>query len=301
MSTCWKCGQEITFRYIDGVCTPIHLYGYCEGRSPYSDEAISKAVHARCPRCGQMAYFLRHNGGTVWMDELGAPWPKHKCSDWVPQRKVITVAAAKPKAVFKPVVARTDLRQCPFCPSMVRLDRYENHVREKHKGKSGSAPQPTPPVISKPISGSTIPPRASRQVEAVKPVQEETAHRPESAIELAKQGRRRCDLCTAMVKPSKYDRHIAKVHKNGKPSVVKPPGRVLLTVQGLGGSNAAITADDLAKLPQHSVKGVDHGTPIALQGVLLPDVLAKVMLPTGEKFLNTSAWYYVLAEGVEVD
>jgi hypothetical protein len=50
---------------------------------------------------------------------------------------------------------------------------------------------------------------------------------------------------------------------------------------------------------RHSLKGVDHGTPIALNGVLLPDVLAKVSLPTGERFVNTSPWYYVLAEGVD--
>ena len=25
--------------------------------------------------------FIRHNGGSVWLDELGSPWPKHGCFD----------------------------------------------------------------------------------------------------------------------------------------------------------------------------------------------------------------------------
>jgi hypothetical protein len=32
-----------------------------------------------CPRCGAAVYFVRHNGGSVWLDELGWPWPKHGC------------------------------------------------------------------------------------------------------------------------------------------------------------------------------------------------------------------------------
>lgn len=32
-----------------------------------------------CPLCGASVYFIRHNGGGVWLDELGDPWPKHPC------------------------------------------------------------------------------------------------------------------------------------------------------------------------------------------------------------------------------
>src|SRR5579883_2452996 len=35
----------------------------------------------RCPECGADVYFIRHNGGSVWVDELGWPWPKHACFD----------------------------------------------------------------------------------------------------------------------------------------------------------------------------------------------------------------------------
>jgi hypothetical protein len=32
-----------------------------------------------CPMCGASVYFVRHNGGSVWFDSLGKPWPKHSC------------------------------------------------------------------------------------------------------------------------------------------------------------------------------------------------------------------------------
>lgn len=32
-----------------------------------------------CPKCGAPVYFVRHNGGSVWFDSLGPPWPKHEC------------------------------------------------------------------------------------------------------------------------------------------------------------------------------------------------------------------------------
>jgi hypothetical protein len=34
-----------------------------------------------CPICGADVFFVRHNGGSVWFDELGPPWPKHACFD----------------------------------------------------------------------------------------------------------------------------------------------------------------------------------------------------------------------------
>ena len=32
-----------------------------------------------CPICGDEVYFIRHNGGCMWFDDLGHPWPKHPC------------------------------------------------------------------------------------------------------------------------------------------------------------------------------------------------------------------------------
>lgn len=35
--------------------------------------------NAACPQCGASVFFVRHNGGSVWLDDLGWPWPKHSC------------------------------------------------------------------------------------------------------------------------------------------------------------------------------------------------------------------------------
>ncbi|MGB7759830.1 MAG: molybdopterin-dependent oxidoreductase [Bryobacteraceae bacterium] len=69
-----------------------------------------------------------------------------------------------------------------------------------------------------------------------------------------------------------------------------------LVVQGIGGTSATLSVSDLARLPQQTVKATDHGTPATFEGVLLTDVLAKVDLPTGEKFHSTAASYYLLVE-----
>ncbi len=98
MATCNKCGQEVEFRYIDGRCVPIHPGGgwHCgswskEGSSGGSTYFSTAGVRewrmddfcrpTTCPECGGKVYFIRHNGGSVWVDELGWPWPKHGCFD----------------------------------------------------------------------------------------------------------------------------------------------------------------------------------------------------------------------------
>lgn len=77
---CLKCGQDVIFRHINGVCTPIHRHGMpCGERAPYSDESLRRAVRCRCPVCRQEVYLVRHNGGRFWVNELGWPWPPHPC------------------------------------------------------------------------------------------------------------------------------------------------------------------------------------------------------------------------------
>jgi hypothetical protein len=70
-----------------------------------------------------------------------------------------------------------------------------------------------------------------------------------------------------------------------------------ITVIGINGTTATLSASDLSKLPQQTVKVPDHETPASFEGVLLTDVLAKVGLPLGEKFHNSGASYYVVVEG----
>lgn len=33
----------------------------------------------KCGVCGQEVFFIRHNGGSFWVEKLGWPWPKHPC------------------------------------------------------------------------------------------------------------------------------------------------------------------------------------------------------------------------------
>lgn len=38
--------------------------------------------NARCPVCGSSVFFYKSpDGGSVYFDELGSPWPKHPCTD----------------------------------------------------------------------------------------------------------------------------------------------------------------------------------------------------------------------------
>jgi len=73
-----------------------------------------------------------------------------------------------------------------------------------------------------------------------------------------------------------------------------PPATI--TITGIDGKKIDITAADLFKLPQHTIKTTGYGAPATFEGVLLTDVLAKVDLPLGEKFHNTAAAYYLVVE-----
>jgi uncharacterized protein with PIN domain len=89
MPTCVHCGGEIVFRRVGGVTTPIHLDGSCWKTAVpqnFATEIRFEHTHdlcrrARCPKCSATVFFIRHNGGSVWVDDLGWPWPKHPCFD----------------------------------------------------------------------------------------------------------------------------------------------------------------------------------------------------------------------------
>jgi hypothetical protein len=88
MAKCSKCGSSVNFRYVDGQCIPFHLYGSCgggTGSTDYSGYNISRdstCFNTHCPKCGCEVFFIRHNGGSVWIDTpLGPPWHKHACFD----------------------------------------------------------------------------------------------------------------------------------------------------------------------------------------------------------------------------
>ncbi|MCB1131499.1 MAG: hypothetical protein KDN05_10250 [Verrucomicrobiae bacterium] len=82
MSTeiCHFCGHEIRFRNIKGAPVPLHPTGSnCLGKKLYQFEARDICHPTTCPRCSANVFFIRHNGGCAWFDQLGAPWEKHPC------------------------------------------------------------------------------------------------------------------------------------------------------------------------------------------------------------------------------
>jgi len=72
-----------------------------------------------------------------------------------------------------------------------------------------------------------------------------------------------------------------------------------VTVTGVDGKSIMVSLADLSKLPQHSVTATDHGTTASFDGVLLTDVLAKVALPSGEKYHHAAASFYLLVKAAD--
>ena len=103
MSYCSQCGEPISFRNINGQTVPIHPGGgwHCSGstsssissssawRPPnprinryYRDRRSYATPNATCPVCRQRVFFYEsEDGGRVFFDDLGPPWPKHPCTD----------------------------------------------------------------------------------------------------------------------------------------------------------------------------------------------------------------------------
>ncbi len=72
-----------------------------------------------------------------------------------------------------------------------------------------------------------------------------------------------------------------------------------ISIQGLEGPPVSVTAEDLTKLPHHTIKASEHGTPATFDGVLLSDVLAKVNTPTRDKLRGKALAQYLLVEAAD--
>ena len=127
MEICKYCGGEIIFRHTDGAVRPFHLSGRCAGEAesgPRSEAVIFKHERdfcrpARCPKCEAEVFFIRHNGGSVWVNDLGWPWPKHPCFDSMPEAaplRILHEAASHLQGAIGAVVTRVyyiqDARGC---------------------------------------------------------------------------------------------------------------------------------------------------------------------------------------------
>jgi hypothetical protein len=76
--------------YTDGMGRKRHVVEDCKdefrGSNTYSNTNRKRlnsyqdmTKKTSCSRCGDDVYFIRHNGGGVYVDDLGWPWPKHEC------------------------------------------------------------------------------------------------------------------------------------------------------------------------------------------------------------------------------
>jgi hypothetical protein len=66
-------------------------------------------------------------------------------------------------------------------------------------------------------------------------------------------------------------------------------------VQVEGHPSMTFAADDLAKLPQHTIQVKEHDKTISYSGVLICDVLAQAGAPGGDKLRGKALSSYVLA------
>jgi hypothetical protein len=126
-----------------------------------------------------MVWLVHHNGGKVWVDELGWPWPKHSCFDTDASR---SPASSLPDLAAQPTepydrTARA-FRRCEFCDASLRLIRYAHHL--------------------------TTCKSAKRTIVA-------DAHDP------PKRPSRKCEFCNSMVRLDHYAAHVSKVHNIGNP------------------------------------------------------------------------------------
>jgi hypothetical protein len=202
-----------------------------------------------------MVYWVRHNGGSVWIDELGPPWPKHPCFDvepslaksqpWTNDRSVAglgrrecefcktkvrislyalhltaTCKMAK-RTVLAPITSaltKRGERQCEFCKSSVKLSRYANHLSRVHKKAT--------PVLPSPIAGATHEHGAtgpsSIDYDVPRTEQQATAHLSTTATVSDKQVLIRCEFCNAKVKSGRYANHLRKAHTTVATAAVKP-------------------------------------------------------------------------------
>jgi hypothetical protein len=73
----------VDFRRINGRNVPIrNAFAWDRGSQSKRGRSTDATCYLRpCPQqCGLKIFFIRHNGGSVWIDPpLGHPWNKHKC------------------------------------------------------------------------------------------------------------------------------------------------------------------------------------------------------------------------------
>ncbi len=201
--TCDQCGGEIIFRVIDGVTTPIHLRGGCWGagdgegspgttRLRYDEDYCHPTT---CPRCRASVFFIRHNGGSVWVDELGWPWPKHACfDDPEPFRRLrdsSRILSSPIGGVITLVVFPRDRSYCEITITTPKRDQYTWCLRNIPNPESISG---APVVFSIPQQKLVDPTGRTFSITEAK----------------------HCSVCDQLVDLERMDAHMAEIHRAEK-------------------------------------------------------------------------------------
>jgi len=110
MSICRICGGTVNYRSIKGIIRPLRDTCSCPTAGgptkPVLDDDF--CYQTACGFCGRRPiYFVRHNGGSVFFNQLGWPWEKHGCLG-VDDPTVILIRAA---IAATPKIKRPDLYQ----------------------------------------------------------------------------------------------------------------------------------------------------------------------------------------------
>lgn len=247
MDVCSRCGGSLIFRNVNGHATPVHLSGGCRGSGGGRGRDWSEdfCFATRCRQCRASVYLVRHNGGTVLLDDLGPPWPKHPCYDDRATRAFATFAGASATAAGG--VARlgivTGTRYLSASASRVDVcwsDRKRGglDVAGVHPPAAGSLVVMTSTDRMRDSDGFTYellttPPPKPNARRAVPPAGA-TGESDETAIELlaeyityappkpahAPATPKRmvaCPHCTSSVREDRMNRHLRIIHGIGRP------------------------------------------------------------------------------------
>jgi len=111
--------------YREGIVSPTIRVNYNTSRISFRSELLNSLdsfvnPNATCPVCGASVFFYQSpEGGKVYFDSLGPPWPKHPCTDNESLKKQQTVA---PQQNHNSISQGTD----NWCPLIIKTIYWEN-------------------------------------------------------------------------------------------------------------------------------------------------------------------------------
>ncbi len=118
---------------------------YSPPSNSYTDEKVQSFCrkeyfsftipNARCPACHQSVFFYSDlNGGKVFFDHLGPPWPKHSCTD-ISSRKLVPITESERKRMNPITPFKKSGWYVLTIPTPKRISRLLSSICLWHDGK----------------------------------------------------------------------------------------------------------------------------------------------------------------------